>query len=253
VSARVAGKVVAVTGGASGIGHATAELLRTEGATVVVGDLAVDDGAGHVLDVTVEDQVAAFFSKIVEEHRRLDGLVHCAGTGGAPTRITATDLATWRHVLDVNLTGAMLAIKHAATHIAAGGSIVAIASLNATQAAAGAGAYAASKAGLAMLVKVAALELGAAGVRVNALAPGLVATPLTAPLVEAHELLEEYVENTPLGRHGQPGDVARAALFLVSDEATWMTGDLIAIDGGAQLMRYPNLLAKLSPDTTVGR
>lgn len=253
MSTRVAGKVVAVTGGASGIGRATAELLRTEGATVVVGDLAVDSGAGHVLDVTVEDQVATFFSTIAEEHGRVDGLVHCAGTGGAPTPITATDLATWRHVLDVNLTGAMLAIKHAATHMPAGGSIVAIASLNATQAARGAAAYAASKAGLAMLVKVAALELGAAGVRVNALAPGLVATPLTAPLVDADELLEEYVENTPLGRHGQPGDVAQAALFLVSDEATWMTGDLIAIDGGAQLMRYPNLLAKLSPDTTVGR
>jgi len=262
MSGRMEGRVVAITGGASGIGLATAQLLANEGAAVVIGDLdghlaaerarvLPGSAAGHQVDVSDEASVSAFFDVVSSGSSRLDALVHCAGIGGVPAPIVDMDADNWRHVVDVNLTGSMLVVKHAARCMADGGAVVAIASLNAVQAARGLGAYAAAKAGLAMLVKVAALELGVRGIRVNALAPGLVATPLSAPLLEP-PVVDEFVENTPLGRYGQPDDVAHAALFLVSDESTWMTGDLIAVDGGARLQRYPDLLAMLSAQSFGG-
>lgn len=122
-----------------------------------------------------------------------------------------------------------------------GGSIVNVASLNARQPGEGMAAYCAAKAGVEMLTKVAAMELGASGVRVNAIAPGLVDTPLTAVLMQ-HPFHDAFVENAPLGRSGTPDDVASMALFLASDESSWVTGDCLAVDGGAHMKRYPEML-----------
>jgi NAD(P)-dependent dehydrogenase (short-subunit alcohol dehydrogenase family) len=158
-----------------------------------------------------------------------------------------TDLAVeeFRRVVDVDLTGGFVVLKHAGRLVRDGGSIVTIASLNARQPAAGMAAYCAAKAGLAMLVQVAALELGPRGVRVNAISPGLVETPLTAPALEIPGILDDYLENTPLGRAGAPADVAALVRFVCSDEASWLTGAVLDLDGGAHLKRYPDLLGHI--------
>lgn len=122
-----------------------------------------------------------------------------------------------------------------------GGSIINIASLNAIQPAEGMGAYCASKAAVDMHTKVAAMELGPHGIRVNAIAPGLVDTPLAALLNQTPPIKAAFVENAPLGRTGTPDDVAGVALFLASEDASWMTGDLVRLDGGAHTKRYPEL------------
>ena len=124
----------------------------------------------------------------------------------------------------------------------AGGSIVVTASLNAVQAGPGMGAYCSSKAGVAMLVQVAALELGAADIRVNAIGPGFVRTALTEGAFLLPALVEGYEENTPLGRHAQPEEIAGLVTYLASDEASFVSGSLHLIDGGAHTMRYPDIL-----------
>jgi NAD(P)-dependent dehydrogenase (short-subunit alcohol dehydrogenase family) len=137
-----------------------------------------------------------------------------------------------------------LTVKHAGRAIAArgGGSIVTIASLNAIQPGQGMAAYCAAKAGVAMLTEVAALELGPQQVRVNAVAPGLVMTNATAPLEFIPGAIEEYVENTPLGRHAEPEEIAEVAMFLASDDSSFMNGSFVSVDGGAHTQRYPDLM-----------
>ena len=129
-------------------------------------------------------------------------------------------------MLDVNLTGPYLLIKHAGRAMSAGGSIVVTASLNAVQAGVGMGAYCASKAGVAMLVQVAALELGPRGIRVNAVGPGLVRTNLTEGAFAIPGIVDDYVENTPLGRYASPEEIAGLVAFLASDEAGFISGSL---------------------------
>jgi 3-oxoacyl-[acyl-carrier protein] reductase len=125
-----------------------------------------------------------------------------------------------------------------------GGSLVSLTSLNARLAAPGMSAYCAAKAGLAMLTEVAALELAARRIRVNAVSPGFVETPLTEGVKLVPGALEEYIENTPLGRVGTPTDVADAVLFLCSEKASWLTGEVLDLNGGAHLKRYPDVLAR---------
>ena len=149
-------------------------------------------------------------------------------------------------MLDVNLTGPFLTIKHAARRMTRGGSIVVTASLNGVQAGVGMGAYCSSKAGVAMLAQVAALELGPAGIRVNAVGPGLVRTALTEAAFMLPSIVEEYEENTPLGGHATPEDVANMVAFLASDEAAYVSGSLLLVDGGAHTMRYPDILARVA-------
>lgn len=144
-------------------------------------------------------------------------------------------------MLDTNLTGPFLTIKHAARRMGAGGSIVVTASLNAVQPGVGMSAYCSTKAGVAMLTQVAALELGPAGIRVNAVGPGLVRTPLTEGIFSLPPVVDGYVENTPLGRHAAPEEVAGIVTFLASDEAAYVSGSLYLIDGGAHTMRYPDI------------
>ena len=225
------GQVAVVVGGASGIGAAIAARFEAEEWTVVVADLPETD-------VTAEDSVAGLLDGVLAEHGRLDLVVNSAGVS---TLGNVVDLAAdeWRRVVDVCLTGAFLVIKHAGQRLSAGGSVISLSSLNARQPGAGLAPYCAAKAGLSMLTEVAALELGPRGIRVNAIAPGLVVTPLTQPAMDIPGIEDDYVENTPLGRPGTPEEVAEAAVYLAA--AAWVTGEVLDINGGAHLMRYPDL------------
>lgn len=251
-------RIAVIVGGASGIGWASARALAAEGCRVTIADRngelaeqrAGELGAPHVataVEVTDEASVAALFDAVVEREGRLDIVVNCAGFSGFGM-ITDLDAEQFRSVVDVCLNGAFLVIKHAGRHLAEGGSVVSLTSLNARQPAIGMSAYCAAKAGLSMLTQVAALELGPRGIRVNAVAPGFVHTPLTEGAAAIPGVVEEYVENTALGRPGTPEDIAAAVAFLCSPQSSWLTGEILDLNGGAHLKRYPNIhehLAKL--------
>jgi NAD(P)-dependent dehydrogenase (short-subunit alcohol dehydrogenase family) len=249
---RLSGKVALVTGGASGIGRAAARRFVGEGARVVVGDLNEaglaelarelgDNAVTQRCDVTVEDDVGRLAALAVERFGSLDVAFANAGIGSVQ-RLVDAELADWSRVLDVNLTGPFLTVKHAARRMTRGGSIVVTASLNAVQAGVGMGAYCSSKAGVAMLAQVAALELGPAGIRVNAVGPGFVRTALTEGAFALPGVADGYVENTPLGRYATPEEIAGLVAWLASDEAAYVSGSLYLIDGGAHTMRYPDIL-----------
>ncbi len=233
-------RVALVIGGGSGLGAATAVALAADGCRVVTADLA---GADQVVDVTDEASVVALMAGVVESEGRLDVVVNTAGVSTlAP--VADHDAAEWRRVLDVNLTGAFLVIKHAAAHLGEGGCLTSLTSLNARQPGGGLAAYCASKAGLTSLTEVAALELGPRGIRVNAVAPGLVVTPLTAPAMDIAGIEDDYLDNTPLGRAGTPEEVAHAVVYTT--RATWLTGATIDLNGGAHLQRYPDLVGHVN-------
>lgn len=236
---RQAAPVTVVVGGASGIGEAAVAALTAAGHTVVVADLAPPPG-GIAVDVAAEEQVAALFDQVRAEHGGFSGVVNCAGVSTlAP--IVDHDAAEFRRVVDVCLTGAFLVLKHAGARIVDGGAIISLSSLNARQPGTGLAAYCAAKAGLVMLTEVAALELGSRRVRVNAISPGLVVTPLTAPAMDIPGVRDSYLENTPLGRSGEPAEIAALISFLLSADAAWITGENVEINGGAHLQRYPDL------------
>jgi len=241
-------RVAVVIGGASGIGWATARALAAEGCRVTVADRNADGaqdraaelGDPHTaasVDVTDEGSVQRLF----DETGPLDVVVNCAGfsTFGLITDMPVED---FRAVVDVCLNGAFIVAKHAGRQLREGGVLVSISSLNARQPAAGMSAYCAGKAGLSMLTQVAALELGPRGIRVNAVAPGFVHTPLTAPAAAVPGVVEDYVENTALGRAGTPEDIAEAVLYLCSPKSSWLTGEVLDLNGGAHLKRYPDVM-----------
>lgn len=244
-------RTAVIIGGASGIGWATAQLLAAEGCRVTIADrnteLAQQRGAElgdphtwSAVEVTDEDSVAALFDEVSGREGGLQVVVNCAGFSGFGL-ITDLDAEQFRSVIDVCLTGAFLVIKHAGRHLGPGGSLVSLTSLNARQPAIGMSAYCAAKAGLSMLTQVAALELGPRGVRVNAVAPGFVHTPLTEGAAVIPGVVEEYVENTALGRAGTPEDIAAAVVFLCSPQSSWLTGEILDLNGGAHLKRYPDI------------
>ncbi|MDT2006727.1 SDR family oxidoreductase [Rhodococcus opacus] len=256
MAGRVQDKVAVVIGGASGIGLACAQLLAVEGASVAVADIDGDKAAARTaelgtsaraltVDVTDEDSVAAAFARAHSELGGLDIMINCAGIN-LPGYVTDLEAATWRRTIDLCLTGGFLAIKHAARGMARGGSIVSIASLNARQPAAGFGGYCSAKAGLVMLTQVAALELAERGIRVNAISPGLVETPLVEVLTSVSVIQDDFTDNTPLGRNGRPADIAEAALYLTSDSASWVTGEVLDVNGGAHLRRYPDVMKHMA-------
>lgn len=241
-------RVAVVVGGASGIGRAVVVGLAEQGYRVVVADRNADGAAAvaaelgdmataATVDVTDEDTVAALFDRAGP----VDVVVNTAGFGDFG-RIVDLEVERFRALIDCCLTGAFLVMKHAGRHLRDGGSLVSITSLNARLAAPGMSAYCAAKAGLAMLTQVAALEFAPRNIRVNAVSPGFVQTPLTELVTLAPGVLEDYVENTPLGRVGTAQDVADAVLFVCSDKATWMTGEVVDLNGGAHLKRYPDVL-----------
>lgn len=249
-------RIAVVVGGASGIGWSTARALAGEDCRVTVADRntelarqrAAELGDGHAwaeVEVTEEDSVARLFDEVTAREGGLDVVVNCAGFSGFGL-ITDLDAEQFRSVVDVCLTGGFLVIKHAGRHLGEGGAVVSLTSLNARQPAIGMSAYCAAKAGLSMLTQVAALELGPHGIRVNAVAPGFVHTPLTEAAAAIPGVVEDYVDNTALGRPGSPEDVAAAVVFLCSPKASWLTGEILDLNGGAHLKRYPNIHQHLS-------
>jgi 3alpha(or 20beta)-hydroxysteroid dehydrogenase len=227
MSGRLAGKVAIVTGAARGQGAAEVERFRAEGATVVGGDVL--DGADVELDVTSASSWASVVSSVVEAHGRVDVLVNNAGIhAAAPVQEMAE--ADFRRVLDVNLVGPFLGIQAVVPHMPSGGSIINVSSLNGLAAQASTSAYTSSKFGLRGLTKTAALDLGPLGIRVNAILPGVIRTPMVSYVVEPRE--QEMAPKIPLQRIGEPADVAAAAVFLASDDSAWISGVDLPVDGG---------------------
>ena len=232
---RLEGKVAIVTGAASGIGKATVELFRNEGATVVGADVA--DGAEVRADAGSEADVKRLVENAVAEHGGLDIFFANAGISGGFASISEQTADDWAEILRINLIGPFLAIKYAAPAIQArgGGSIVCTASVAGLRSGAGGAAYSASKAGVVNLVQTAAQQLSGSGIRVNAICPGLIETGMTKPIYEMARASGQegrIGEINPLGRGGEPEEIARAALFLASDESSYVNGSAIVVDGG---------------------
>jgi len=231
---RLSGKVAIVTGAASGIGKAAVELFRSEGATVVGAD--VSEGADLRVDAGDEEQVRKLVDAAVGEHGRLDIFFANAGVSGGFASIAEQTAADWAEILRINLIGPFLAIKHAAPLMKErGGSIVCTASVAGLRSGAGGAAYSASKAGVINLVQTAAQQLGGSGIRVNALCPGLIETGMTKPIYEMARASGQegrIGELNPLRRGGQPSEIAQAALFLASDESSYVNGAALVVDGG---------------------
>jgi len=235
---RLDGKVALVTGGASGIGAATAELLRARGATVVVADLTPGDDVAS-LDVTDEAAVDALVDGIVAEHGRLDLAANVAGYPGLYAELAVSSTDVWRKTLAVNLDGAYFCVRAelramlAAGPEATGRSIVNVASSAARMGVPGLAAYSASKHGVLGLTRTAAMEVARNGIRVNAVCPGTVRTPMLAGFVGGdQELLEGMGRRTPMGRLGDAGEIAEAIVWLLSDASSYVTGASVDPDGG---------------------
>ena len=244
MTGRFAGQVAVVTGAASGIGAATVRGLLGEGALVVGGDLQPDearDGYTPVrCDVTVEAEVEELVRTAVEAHGRLDLAFNVAGAARSAPIVDQTE-EDWDFTVDLVLKGVFLSIKHQARAMTEGGAIVNVSSLNAHVPMHFGSAYASGKAGAEMLTKNAALELGPRGIRVNAVLPGLVDTPLTAGLTASEVLADDFRDAIVLGRPGRPDEIAAAMLFLAGPEASYITGTSLVVDGGWEITGYPDL------------
>jgi len=234
---RFSGKVVIVTGGASGIGAATAARFASEGALVTVADMnepaSLAEGAIFFqVDVSDEAQVTAMVEETVAKRGKLDCIVNNAGIGAAmPTSMLP--LEQWEKVFAVNSRGVFLGCKAAIPHLeATRGNIVNTASIS------GIGGdylmtpYNASKGAVVNFTRSLAMECAEMGIRVNAVCPGVVETPLASMAIEPVEDREEWMERVPLHRPGQPKDIAAAITFLASDDASYITGHNLVVDGG---------------------
>lgn len=251
MTGRVEGKVALVTGGGSGIGRASALTLAREGAALIVADLKADtaeetaamigDAGGKARsmaqDTTDEAQWRAVMASIRAEERRLDIVLNNAGVSNNSRLLKDTSLEDWRFVNGVNVEGVFLGTKYA---IAAmedagnGGSIVNVSSVYGKLGAVGSVSYNASKGAVCVFSKGAALECGKAGngVRVNTIHPGFIETGMTRERLSNNAARQWSLNRTPIGRLGQPQDIANGVLYLASDESSFVTGAELVIDGG---------------------
>jgi len=245
---RFSDRIVLVTGAASGIGLASAQRFAIEGATVLLVDRDVEKlesalqtlgGISHeavALDVTDEPGWIALADRIKSRFGRLDVLVSNAGFGRF-LPIAETSLEEWRSIVSVNLDGVFLGTKHMMPLLAASsrGTIVNMSSIRGIVAAPGTGPYCAAKGAVRMFTKVTALECAEAGngVRANSIHPGHIRTPLSAPAYADPEIAKTLLADVPIGRPGEPEEIADAILFLASDESRYMTGAELVVDGGS--------------------
>lgn len=273
MTGRLADKIAIITGGSNGIGRACADRFSREGAKVLIADLLADQAreaasaiaaaggeAHHVaLEAADPESNRAMVDAAVERFGTVDVLVTAAGISHGQYRsgdaeadrkryrqaqenadhpaasLIDLDIDDWRRVLDVNLTGTLLAVQATAATLveqAKPGSIVTIASIAAADPLFGAPSYPVSKAGVWMLTKNASRTLAPLGIRVNSIGPGFIETNMTAVMDEVDDIRGVVLAGTPMGRKGRPEEVANVALFLASDEASYVTGELIHPDGG---------------------
>lgn len=254
VGPRMPGKIALVTGGASGIGAATARAFAEHGASVMVTD--VNDNLGRAvaediaakggeatyqrLDTTDEEQWIAAVAATVAKYGDLDVLANIAGVTDRRSdnksliKIEDATLEGWNNVFAVNSTGVFLGVKHAIAPMRArgGGSIINISSIYGIVGSGGGAAYHSSKGAVRTFTKSAAIQYAGENIRVNSVHPGFVDTPMTAPAHEDPAMAAPRLAATPLGRFGVPEDIAMGCLFLASDESAWMTGSELVIDGG---------------------
>jgi len=254
----LSGQTYLVTGGGSGIGKGVAEaIVHAGGHVVIIGRTAAKlaaaaaDIAGEAYpdmvryiaaDVTDEQQVCDVVEEATAWSGRLYGVVHSAGGNETLAPLTHMDSEAWLRTIDLNINGTMYALKHSAREMVrgGGGSFVAISSIASSNTHRWFGAYGVSKAAVDHLVQMAADELGPSSVRVNSIRPGLTRTELLGPVFAMEPVREDYRINTPLPRFGEVEDIGSLAVFLLSDAAKWITGQLINVDGGMMLRRGPD-------------
>jgi len=235
---RLQNKIAIVTGGARGIGRATAELFAEEGATVIVADISLDEpfadsGIEFVThDVTDDAAWAALVADVVARHGRIDVLFNNAGTVRSYEPIDTISLDDWKSVIDLNINGVFLGVRHVVPVMKkhGGGSIVNTSSIWGIAGAAGVAAYTASKGAVRSLSKNVALSYVGDGIRCNSVHPGIIATPMIA--AQDAGITQGVVDATPMKRLGTPRELAYGVLFLASDESSYMTGAELVIDGG---------------------
>ena len=247
---RVAGRVALISGGARGIGAATARLLAQEGAAVVIGDVLEDEGreteaqiaetGGQALfvrlDVTQEDDWLQAIQATVATLGRLDVLVNNAGISGRDGRgmVQETSIDAWARVMAVNAKGVFLGTKAAIPEMrkVGGGSIINISSIYGIVGSETSASYHASKGAVRLFTKAAAIQYAKDGIRVNSVHPGFVDSPMTERYHAIPEVRQDRLAKTPLGRLGTPEDIAQGILYLASDESSFVTGSELIIDGG---------------------
>ncbi|WP_010096306.1 SDR family NAD(P)-dependent oxidoreductase [Ornithinibacillus scapharcae] len=245
MSERFKGKVAVVTGGASGIGEATVKQFVQEGAKVVISDMSekgkeLSDQLNHEgyetifikTDVTSEEDVKNMIESTIEKFGSLDVLFANAGIGGM-TLVHETSFADWKKIIDVNLHGVFLCNKYAIIQMLKqgnGGAIVNNDSIHGVVGKIGVGSYSAAKGGVKLLTQTEAAEYSAKGIRINNVNPGYIDTPLLASIPP--EVKQELIDLHPIGRLGKPEEVAKAVVFLASDDASFITGASLLVDGG---------------------